>query len=127
VWRIILAYCGRRIVGGRDHDFLQAVILMPFTLVLLVVSLARRRHRRFIGALPPPMKSLALPGTSGWGYVAAWAIAVSFGYNTSVMAQRISPWTTSGRPGRCAALLRIVPGRIAAVVRAVDGHENPLS
>jgi SSS family transporter len=87
---IILAYC---VVGGLwavvITDFLQAVILMPFTLVLLVVSLSRVGGiASFIGALPPPMKSLALPADFGWGYVAAWAIMVSFGYNTSVMAQR---------------------------------------
>ncbi|MBE3073090.1 MAG: hypothetical protein IMZ67_08955 [Acidobacteria bacterium] len=87
---IILAYC---VVGGLwavvITDFLQAVILMPFTLVLLVVSLSRVGGiAGFISALPPPMKSLALPGDFGWGYVAAWAIMVSFGYNTSVMAQR---------------------------------------
>jgi SSS family transporter len=87
---IILAYC---VVGGLwavvITDFLQAVILMPFTLVLLVVSLTRVGGiGALVASLPPPMRSLALPNDFGWGYVAAWAIMVSFGYNTSVMAQR---------------------------------------
>ena len=87
---IILAYC---VVGGLwavvITDFLQAVILMPFTLVLLVVSLTRLGGiRALVASLPPPMRSLALPNDFGWGYVVAWAIMVSFGYNTSVMAQR---------------------------------------
>jgi SSS family transporter len=87
---IILAYC---VVGGLwavvITDFLQAVILLPFTLVLLVVSLWRVGGLwSLISALPAPMKSLSLPLEFGWGYVAAWAVMVSFGYNTSVMAQR---------------------------------------
>ncbi|HEY3380922.1 MAG TPA: hypothetical protein VGK32_04095 [Vicinamibacterales bacterium] len=87
---IILAYC---VVGGLwavvITDFLQAVVLMPFTLVLFVVSLARVGGAgAFIRSLPVSMRSLTLPGDFGWGYVAAWAIMVSFGYNTSVMAQR---------------------------------------
>jgi SSS family transporter len=87
---IILAYC---VVGGLwavvVTDFLQAMILMPFTLVLFGVALSRiGGPTAFLAGLPAPMKSLALPNDFGWGYVAAWAIMVSFGYNTSVMAQR---------------------------------------
>ena len=87
---IILAYC---VVGGLwavvVTDFLQAVILIPFTLVLFAVSLSRIGGAgAFLAGLPAPMKSLALPNEFGWGYVAAWAVMVSFGYNTSVMAQR---------------------------------------
>lgn len=87
---IILAYC---VVGGLwavvVTDFLQAMILMPFTLVLFVVSVSRIGGiGAFLAGLPAPMKSLALPNDFGWGYVVAWTIMVSFGYNTSVMAQR---------------------------------------
>jgi solute:Na+ symporter, SSS family len=87
---IILAYC---VVGGLwavvVTDFLQAMILLPFTLVLFVVALSRiGGPGAFLAGLPAPMKSLALPNEFGWVYVAAWTIMVSFGYNTSVMAQR---------------------------------------
>ncbi|HOC18411.1 MAG TPA: sodium/solute symporter [Vicinamibacterales bacterium] len=87
---IILVYC---VVGGLwavvVTDFLQAVILLPFTLVLCAVSLSRIGGvKAFLEGLPAPMTSLALPNEFGWGYVAAWTVMVSFGYNTSVMAQR---------------------------------------
>ncbi len=87
---IILIYC---VVGGLwavvVTDFLQAVILLPFTLVLCAVSLSRIGGMgAFLAGLPAPMTSLALPNEFGWGYVAAWTVMVSFGYNTSVMAQR---------------------------------------
>jgi solute:Na+ symporter, SSS family len=87
---VILAYC---VVGGLwavvITDFLQAMILMPFTLVLLVGSLARVGGiGGLLASLPPEMKSLSLPGEFGWGYVACWTLMVSFGYNTAAMAQR---------------------------------------
>ncbi len=34
------------------------------------------------------MKTLHLSGEFGWLYIASWTIMVSFGYNTSAMAQR---------------------------------------
>jgi SSS family solute:Na+ symporter len=103
---IILVYC---VIGGLwavvITDFLQAVILLPFTLVLLVASLWRVGGlAALLHALPAPMKSLALPLEFGWGYVAAWAIMVSFGYNTSVMAQRYFS-VDDERSARKAALL----------------------
>jgi len=87
---IILAYC---VVGGLwavvITDFLQAVILMPFTLVMLVASLLRVGGLSgLVQALPADMKSLALPGEFGWLYVGCWTLMVSFGYNTAAMAQR---------------------------------------
>lgn len=87
---IMLGYC---MLGGLwavvIADFLQAVILMPFCLVLLVASLAKVGGLSGLyHALPVQMVSLHLPGSYGWGYVAAWALMVSFGYNTSAMAQR---------------------------------------
>jgi len=39
-------------------------------------------------SLPPEMKTLHLSGEFGWLYIASWTIMVSFGYNTSAMAQR---------------------------------------
>jgi Na+/proline symporter len=87
---VILAYC---VVGGLwavvITDFLQAVILMPFTLVMLVASLTRVGGLAgLLAGLPPEMKSLALPGEFGWLYVGCWTLMVSFGYNTAAMAQR---------------------------------------
>jgi solute:Na+ symporter, SSS family len=87
---IILAYC---VVGGLwavvITDFLQAVILMPFTLVMLFASLQRVGGvTGLLAGLPAEVKSLALPGDFGWLYVGCWTIMVSFGYNTAAMAQR---------------------------------------
>jgi SSS family transporter len=87
---VILAYC---VVGGLwavvITDFLQAVILMPFTLVMLFASLARVGGLGgLVSGLPPELKSLALPGDFGWLYVGCWTLMVSFGYNTAAMAQR---------------------------------------
>src|SRR5262249_21396903 len=39
-------------------------------------------------ALPPEMKTLRVSGEFGWIYLVSWTIMVSFGYNTSAMAQR---------------------------------------
>jgi len=76
---VILAYC---VIGGLwavvITDFLQAVILMPFTVVMVAVSLAR------VGGLG----GIHLTPGMGWLYVACWTFMVSFGYNTSAMAQR---------------------------------------
>ncbi len=87
---IMLVYC---MLGGLwavvIADFLQAVILMPFCLVLLWASLSRvGGFGGLYHALPPDMVSLRLPGEYGWYYFFAWTLMVSFGYNTSAMAQR---------------------------------------
>jgi solute:Na+ symporter, SSS family len=88
---VILCYC---VMGGLwavvITDFLQAVILMPFTLVLAGAALWKIGGiSRLAGALPPEMTSLKLPaGEFGWIYMVAWTVMVSFGYNTSAMAQR---------------------------------------
>ncbi|MFI5184856.1 MAG: hypothetical protein ACHQNV_10685, partial [Vicinamibacteria bacterium] len=87
---VILAYC---VIGGLwavvITDFLQAAILMPFTLVMGWAALKRVGGLGgLIAALPPDMTSLHLSGEFGWSYVAAWVVMVSFGYNTAAMAQR---------------------------------------
>jgi Na+/proline symporter len=41
-----------------------------------------------VHSLPPEMKTIHLSGEFGWLYIASWTIMVSFGYNTSAMAQR---------------------------------------
>ena len=87
---VILAYC---VIGGLwavvITDFLQAVILMPFTLIMVVVSLSRVGGiGGLLRGLPSEMTSLRLTPDTGWLYVACWTLMVSFGYNTSAMAQR---------------------------------------
>ncbi len=87
---VILAYC---VIGGLwavvITDFLQAVILMPFTVVMVFVSLWRvGGPGGLLRGLPPELTSLGLSADQGWLYVACWTVMVSFGYNTSAMAQR---------------------------------------
>ena len=87
---IIVFYC---VLGGLwavvVTDFLQASILMPFCLVLVVTSLARVGGvTGLVHSLPPEMKMLHVSGEFGWIYLVSWTIMVSFGYNTSAMAQR---------------------------------------
>src|SRR5438309_6303879 len=62
---------------------------MPFCLVLVVMSLLRVGGiAGLVHALPPEMKTIHWSGEFGWFYLASWTIMVSFGYNTSAMAQR---------------------------------------
>ena len=87
---LIVFYC---VLGGLwavvVTDFLQASILMPFCMVLVVMSLARVGGvSGLVHSLPPEMKTLHVSGEFGWLYIASWTIMVSFGYNTSAMAQR---------------------------------------
>jgi len=87
---IIIFYC---VLGGLwavvVTDFLQASILMPFCLVLVVTALMRVGGiSGLIHALPPEMKTIHLSGEFGWIYIISWTMMVTFGYNTSAMAQR---------------------------------------
>jgi solute:Na+ symporter, SSS family len=88
---VILAYC---VVGGLwavvITDFLQAAILMPFTLVMGYAALSRVGGLSgLLTALPASMTSLRLPLPEfGWSYVVCWTVMTSFGYNTAAMAQR---------------------------------------
>lgn len=87
---IIIFYC---VLGGLwavvVTDFLQASILMPFCLVLVITSLARVGGiTGLVHSLPPSMKTMHVSGEFGWIYLVSWTIMVSFGYNTSAMAQR---------------------------------------
>ena len=87
---VILAYC---VIGGLwavvITDFLQAAILMPFTVVLAFASLAKVGGiSGLVSGLPAEMTSLALPPGYGWTYVVCWTVMTSFGYNTAAMAQR---------------------------------------
>ncbi len=87
---IIIFYC---VLGGLwavvVTDFLQAAILMPFCFVLVITSLTRVGGiTGLVHALPPEMKTLHISGEFGWIYLLSWTVMVSFGYNTSAMAQR---------------------------------------
>jgi SSS family transporter len=87
---LIVFYC---VIGGLwavvVTDFLQAAILMPFCLVLVVMSLMRVNGiGGLIHSLPPEMKTIHFHGEFGWLYLVSWTVMVSFGYNTSAMAQR---------------------------------------
>jgi solute:Na+ symporter, SSS family len=87
---VILAYC---VIGGLwavvITDFLQAAILMPFTVVMFFASLAKVGGvSGLVTSLPPETTSLALTPGYGWTYVACWTVMTSFGYNTAAMAQR---------------------------------------
>jgi len=87
---VILAYC---VIGGLwavvITDFLQAAILVPFTIVMVFASLARVGGLSgLISSLPSEMTSFALTPGFGWVYLATWTVMVSFGYNTATMAQR---------------------------------------
>src|SRR5690349_13737069 len=87
---LIIFYC---VLGGLwavvVSDFLQASILMPFCLVLGILSLVRVGGvTGLIHSLPPEMKTLHVSGEFGCIYIVSWTIMVSFGYNTSAMAQR---------------------------------------
>src|SRR2546430_2176115 len=87
---LIIFYC---VIGGLwavvVTDFLQASILMPFCLVLVITSLARVGGvSGLLHSLPAEMKTLHFSGEFGWVYLVSWTVMVSFGYNTSAMAQR---------------------------------------
>ena len=87
---VILAYC---VIGGLwavvITAFLQAAILMPFTIVMFFASLGKVGGLSgLVAALPAESTSLALPPGFGWTYVVCWTVMTSFGYNTAAMAQR---------------------------------------
>ncbi len=86
---VVFIYCmAGGLWGVVVADFLQAVILLPFSLVLFGAALYRMGGlTSLVHALPEHMTSLSLPGY-GWAYVFAWTIMVSVGYNTAAQAQR---------------------------------------
>jgi SSS family solute:Na+ symporter len=87
---VILAYC---VIGGLwavvITDFLQAAILMPFTVIMAVAAVQRVGGLSgLMTSLPPELTSWRLDGEFSWMYVVCWAVMTSFGYNTAAMAQR---------------------------------------
>jgi Na+/proline symporter len=84
---VILSYS---VVGGLwavvIADFLQASILLPFCVVLAAASLMHVGGvSGLLHSLPPAMTTIRVHGEFGWIYL---TVMVSFGYNTSAMAQR---------------------------------------
>ena len=103
---VILGYC---VVGGLwavvITDFLQAAILLPFTLLMAALSLGKLGGLSgLVSALPPEMTSLHLAPGYGWVYVVSWSVMTSVGYNTAAMAQRYFSVDDEGS-ARKAALL----------------------
>lgn len=87
---VILAYC---VIGGLwavvITDFIQAAILVPFTVVMLFAALAKVGGLSgLVAGLPAEATSFALSPGYGWSYVLCWSVMTSFGYNTAAMAQR---------------------------------------
>src|SRR5262249_22987119 len=87
---VILAYC---VIGGLwavvITDFVQAAILMPFTVIMGAAALARVGGLSgLLSSLPSDLTSWRLTSGFGWWYVVCWTVMVSFGYNTAAMAQR---------------------------------------
>lgn len=87
---IIIFYC---VVGGLWAvvmvDFLQAAILLPFCLVLVIASLHRvGGFAGLVHGLPHSMMTIHLTGEFGFNYLVLWAVISCIGYNTSAMAQR---------------------------------------
>ena len=76
---LIVFYC---VLGGLwavvVTDFLQASILIPFCLVLVVMSLIRVGGvSGLVHSLPPEMKTIHNSGEFGWFYLVSWTIMVS--------------------------------------------------
>ena len=110
-------------------DFLQASILMPFCMVLVITSLIKVGGiGGFVHSLPPQMKTIHMSGEFGWIYMVSWTIMVSFGYNTSAMAQRYFS-VDNERSARKIALFccRVVRRGRLSVVYSADGHADRIS
>ncbi len=87
---IILAYC---LVGGLwavvVTDFLQGVILLPFTIILAFAAVYKIGGiAEFISALPAEMLTVGHSEYSNWIFLVSWTMMVIFGYNTRAHAQR---------------------------------------
>ncbi|HHM01612.1 MAG TPA: sodium transporter, partial [Caldithrix abyssi] len=87
---IILAYC---LVGGLwavvVTDFLQGVILLPFTIILAFAAVYKIGGiTEFITALPAEMLTVGHSEYSNWIFLVSWTMMVIFGYNTRAHAQR---------------------------------------
>ena len=87
---IILLYC---LLGGLwavvITDFIQGIILLPFTLILPYITITKFGGiSQFISALPANMLTIGHSEYSSWFYLISWTVMVIFGYNTRAHAQR---------------------------------------
>jgi solute:Na+ symporter, SSS family len=87
---IILIYC---MVGGLwavvITDFIQGIILIPFTIILAFAALYKLGGiSEFINLLPPEMLEVGHSEYSSWIFLMSWTVMVIFGYNTRAHAQR---------------------------------------
>jgi len=87
---IILVYC---FLGGlwavMITDFIQGIILVPFTIVLVFVALAKIGGvQAFLSALPSKLLTIGHSEKSMFTYILGFTIVNFFAYNTSVNAQR---------------------------------------
>ncbi len=87
---IILLYC---LLGGLwavvITDFIQGIILLPFTLILAYITITKFGGiSQFISALPSNMLTIGHSEYSSWFYLLSWTVMVIFGYNTRAHAQR---------------------------------------
>lgn len=107
---IILLYC---LVGGLwavvITEFLQGIILIPFTIILAIASINEVGGiGAFFDKLPPEMLTLGgHTGEASWLYVICWTVMVSFGYNTRAHAQRYFS-VTNEKAAKRVAILNIV-------------------
>ncbi|MCF6268465.1 MAG: hypothetical protein L3J41_02005 [Melioribacteraceae bacterium] len=87
---LILFYC---LLGGLwavvITDFIQGIILLPFTIILAYAAISKLGgFSEFIAALPPEMLEIGNTEYSSWMFLLSWVVMVIFGYNTRAHAQR---------------------------------------
>ncbi|MFZ5518571.1 MAG: sodium:solute symporter family transporter [Candidatus Zhuqueibacterota bacterium] len=87
---IILAYC---FLGGlwavMITDFIQGIILVPFTIVMFFMALAKVGGiSAFFSSLPAQLLTLGHSEKSMFTYILCFGLVNFFAYNTSVNAQR---------------------------------------
>ncbi len=87
---IILIYC---LLGGLwavvITDFLQGIILLPFTIILAFAAIYKLGGiSQFVTSLPSEMLQVGHSEYSSWLFLVSWTVMVIFGYNTRAHAQR---------------------------------------
>lgn len=87
---IILIYC---LLGGLwavvITDFIQGIILLPFTLILAYIAISKLGGvSQFMAALPSNLLKIGHSEYSSWTFLISWTVMVFFGYNTRANAQR---------------------------------------
>ncbi len=95
---IILIYC---LLGGLwavvITDFIQGIILLPFTIILAVAAITKIGGlSQFITLMPSSMMEIGNTEYSSWMFLFSWTVMVIFGYNTRSHAQRYYSVDTEG-------------------------------